>query len=61
MSEREGERERENQYANEVRVMTLFVLLLSLKFKLEKCGAQNIPTFMSSFRLLKQSRNADTS
>ncbi len=49
-----GERNREwaNQHANEVRVMTLFVLLLSLKFKLGKCGAQNIPTSVSSSPLL---------
>lgn len=59
--EREWLRERAYQYANEVRVMTLFVLLLTLKFKLEKYSSQNTATFMSSFRLLAPSRRAETS
>lgn len=50
---RERDREWANQYANEVRAMTLFVLLLSLKYKLEKMQCAKQPTFMSSFRLLK--------
>lgn len=41
----ERDRELANKYVNEVREMTLFILLLSLKFKFQKMQRTKYPDF----------------